>query len=138
MKNKMIIILITIVLLNVITGCENVKKNKHQKENKENPIMNYEKNVIKNQNIEGIDITNTSLVIEKNTSKLETKITNNTNSDYKLENFEIIVKDENNKEIIIIPEYVGVEIKKGESIITNVVVDVDLKSAKSIEYKVKK
>lgn len=139
MKKKIIIIFITIISLSIITGCGCDKKTKTDSPKKikeKNIIVNTEKNVIKNQNIEGIEIKNTSLVIEKNVSKIETKITNNTSSDFKLERFEIIAKDEKEKEIARIPEYVGSEIKKGQSIITTIVIDIDLSNAKSIEYKV--
>lgn len=139
MKKKIIIIFITIISLSIITGCGCDKKTKTDSTKKikeKNIIVNTEKNVIKNQNIEGIEIKNTSLVIEKNVSKIETKITNNTSSDFKLERFEIIAKDEKEKEIARIPEYVGSEIKKGQSIITTIVIDIDLSNAKSIEYKV--
>ena len=50
----------------------------------------------------------------------------------------IIVKDEEGKEIVRIPGYVGDTIKAGETRTISSSVDIDLSKAASIEYEVKK
>ena len=63
---------------------------------------------------------------------------NNSDSDYKLDEYIIIIKDKNGEEIVRIPGYVGDTIKAGETRTINSSVDRDLSNAGSIEYEVKK
>ncbi len=138
MKKRIIIIVLAIVLIigTLIVVAKINGKNTTEKEDK--VIINNEKDVIKDQEIDGLKLTNTSLIYENGISKLETTVENNTGSDYNLVEFSIIVKDENDKEIIVLPGYVGETIKNGEIKKINSSTDMDLSKAKKIEYSVKK
>ena len=80
-------------------------------------------------------MTNTIMVITNVLTKL---VTNSTSTDYKLDEYIIIIKDKDGKEIVRIPGYVGDTIKAGETRTINSSVDIDLSNAGSIEYEVKK
>ena len=83
-------------------------------------------------------MTNTSMVTINITTKLTVSVTNNTDKDYRLDEYMIIVKDEEGQEIVRIPGYVGDTIKAGETRTISSSVDIDLSKAASIEYEVKK
>ena len=83
-------------------------------------------------------MTNTSMVTTNGITKLTTSVTNDTDTDYKLNEYMIIIKDKEGKEIVKIPGYVGDTIKAGETRTINSSVDIDLSKAASIEYEVKK
>lgn len=139
MKKALVIFVSIFVTLGLVTGCGCSKKDETKKEEKKEEIkVNTNENVIKDQEVDGIKMTNTSLVVTNGITKLITNVTNNSTEDYNLEEYTIIIKDENDKEIIRIPGYVGNTIKAGETKTINSSVDIDLSNAKSIEYEVKK
>ena len=140
MKKVLVIIISIFVTLGLVTGCGCSKKEntKIEETKKEEVKVNTNEDVIKDQEVDGIKMTNTSLVVTNGITKLVTNVTNNSTEDYNLEEYIIIVKDENGKEIIRIPGYVGNTIKAGETKTINSSVDIDLSNAKSIEYEVKK
>lgn len=128
-----------LVCLTLVTGCGKSKET--NKENKNEPINNESKveintneDVIKDQNIDGIEITQTSLLYEDGLSYLNATVTNNTGTDYTLNEYRINVKDSDGNIIIAIPGYVGSVIKNGESKNMSSVVTEDLSKASSIEY----
>ena len=134
---KVISLSITMLLvLGLVTGCGCNKKDKETK--KEEVKVNTNKDVVKDQEIDGIKMTNTSLVTTNGISKLVTNVTNSSNKDYKLDEYIIIIKDKKGEEIVRIPGYVGDTIKAGETRTINSSVDRDLSNAGSIEYEVKK
>lgn len=95
-----------------------------------------ETEVTKNQKVDGIEMTNTSLIVTDGVSKLVTMVTNNTGKDYTLGEYEILIYGENNNILVTIPGYVGEIIKNGETKLIDSSIDVDLSNAKKIEYKV--
>ena len=116
------------------TGCGCDKKT-NTKDNKEKaPVANTNEDVIKDQEINGLTFTNTSLVYENGSSTLVTEVTNNTGADYALGDFYIIAKDANGNEMIKLLAYVGDVIPAGESRTVNAGTDMDLTKAASIEY----
>lgn len=127
-----------LVCLTLVTGCGKDKsKNEDKKDdNKTTVEVNNNEEVTKDQNIEGITITNTSLVYEDGISYLKATVTNNTGSDYELNEYKINVKDNNGNIIVTMPGYVGSVIKNGESKTINTMISEDLSKAYSIEYKV--
>ena len=134
---KVISLSITMLLvLGLVTGCGCNKKDKENK--KEEVKVNTNKDVVKDQEVDGIKMTNTSLVTTNGISKLVTNVTNSSNKDYKLDEYIIIIKDKKGEEIVRIPGYVGDTIKAGETRTINSSVDRDLSNAGSIEYEVKK
>ena len=127
-----------LVCLTLVTGCGKDKsKNEDKKDdNKTTVEVNNNEEVTKAQNIEGITITNTSLVYEDGISYLKATVTNNTGSDYELNEYKINVKDNNGNIIVTMPGYVGSVIKNGESKTVNTMISEDLSKAYSIEYEV--
>ena len=136
MKKIVILTLSALLLVGLITGCGCKKKEKETK--KDEVKVNTNKEVIKDQEVDGIKMTNTSMVTTNGITKLTTSVTNDTDTDYKLNEYMIIIKDKEGKEIVKIPGYVGDTIKAGETRTINSSVDIDLSKAASIEYEVKK
>ena len=95
MKKIINITIMLLVCLTLVTGCGKDKmKNDDKKEDNMPTIeVNDNQKVIKDQNIDGIEITNTSLVYEDGISHLKATVTNNTGSDYELSEYKINVKD---------------------------------------------
>mgnify|MGYP004694927201 FL=1 len=129
-----------LVCLTLVTGCGKDKsKNEDKKDdNKTTVEVNNNEEVTKDQNIEGIEITNTSLVYEDGISYLKATVTNNTGSDYELNEYKINVKDSDGNIIVTMPGYVGSVLKNGESKTINTTIGEDLSKAYSIEYEVVK
>ena len=134
MKKVINISLMLLVCLTLVTGCG---KN-NNKDSKSDMKVNTNDEVIKDQNIDGLEITNTSLVYENGLSYFSATVTNNTGSDYELNEYRINVKDSEGNIIITIPGYVGSIIKNGESKNINSQVTEDLSKAASIEYEIVK
>lgn len=133
MKKLGLIALVGMSLLATGCGCQKEEKTKEPE-----IIVNEEKEVIKDQQFEGLTMTNTSLVTTEGNSKLVTQVTNNTGSDYYLNEFKIIVKDAKGEVIATLPGYVGEVIPNGETRTIDSNTDKDLSKAKSIEYSVLK
>ena len=140
MKKVINITLMLLVCLTLVTGCGKDKsKNEDKKDdNKTTVEVNNNEEVTKAQNIEGITITNTSLVYEDGISYLKATVTNNTGSDYELNEYKINVKDNNGNIIATMPGYIGSVLKNGESKTINTMISEDLSKAYSIEYEVVK
>lgn len=140
MKKIINITLMLLVCLTLVTGCGKDKsKNEDKKDdNKTTVEVNNNEEVTKDQNIEGITITNTSLVYEDGISYLKATVTNNTGSDYELNEYKINVKDSDGNIIVTMPGYVGSVLKNGESKTINTMISEDLSKAYSIEYEVVK
>ena len=126
------------MLNTLVTGCGKSNKKEEEKieDNKTTVEVNMNENVIKNQNIDGIEITNTSLVYEDGISYLKATVTNHTGTDYELSEYRISVKDSNGNVIVTIPGYIGNILKDGESKLINTMISEDLSKATSIEYEV--
>lgn len=129
-----------LVCLTLVTGCGKDKTTNDDKKEDNMPTIEVNDNqeVIKDQNIDGIEITNTSLVYEDGISYLKATVTNNTGSDYELNEYKINVKDSDGNIIVTMPGYVGSVIKNGESKSINTMISEDLSKAYSIEYEVVK
>ena len=140
MKKVINITLMLLVCITLVTGCgKNKTKNDDKKDdNKITVEVNNNEEVTKDQNIEGIEITNTSLVYEDGISYLKATVTNNTGSDYELNEYKINVKDSDGNIIVTMPGYVGSVLKNGESKTINTTIGEDLSKAYSIEYEVVK
>ena len=130
MNKTLKIILISLMGLSLLTGCG-------KKEEIEPPIkVNTNENVIKDQEVEGLTMTNTSLVYENGTTTLVTEVINNTKEDYTLKRIKIIVKDKEGNIITTLIGTIADTIKPGESRIIDSDTPIDLSEAESIEYSV--
>ena len=138
MKRIINVSLMLLLCLTLVTGCGKNNEKDNNKDSKTDMEVNTNDEVIKDQNIDGIEITNTSLVYENGLSYFSATVTNNTGSDYELNEYKINVKDSEGNIIVIIPGNVGSIIKNGESKNINSVVTEDLSKAASIEYQLNK
>ena len=138
MKKIINVSLMLLVCLTLVTGCGKNNEKDNNKDSKTDMEVNTNDEVIKDQNIDGLEITNTSLVYENGLSYFSATVTNNTGSDYELNEYRINVKDSEGNIIITIPGYVGSIIKNGESKNINSQVTEDLSKAASIEYEIVK
>ena len=138
MKNNIQKALLAIFALALVTGCGCAKKDNKKDNTKDDVKVNTEENVIKDLTFEGLTFTNTSLTTTNGVSTLITEVSNSTGSDYTLEEFTITLKIKDGEVITTIPGYVGDVIKNGETRTINSSIDIDLSSASSIEYSVKK
>ena len=138
MKKIINITLMLLVCITLVTGCgkDKTKNDDKKDDNKTAVEVNNNEEVTKDQNIEGITITNTSLVYEDGISYLKATVTNNTGSDYELNEYKINVKDSDGNIIVTMPGYVGSVLKNGESKTINTMISEDLSNAYSIEYEV--
>ena len=132
MKKKVLNLLLILVLVIGVVGCGNKKV---ETKSDEHVIKeNKNKGVVREQTVDGISFTNTSLKTVDGMSTIETTITNNTDSEYTKEKFTIIIKDKNGDVIQKMPGYINDTIPAGGSIVINSGIDVDLSNAYSVEY----
>ena len=138
MKKIINITIMLLVCLTLVTGCGKDKTTNDDKKEDNMPTIEVNDNqeVIKDQNIDGIEITNTSLVYEDGISYLKATVTNNTGVDYELNEYKINVKDSDGNIRVTMPGYVGSILKNGESKNINTMSSEDLSKAYSIEYEV--
>lgn len=138
MKKQIKSLLALLLVATLVTGCGCTKKDNKKNNAKDDVKVNTEENVIKDQTFEGLTFTNTSLTTTNGVSTLITEVSNSTGEDYTLEEFTITIKNKDGEVITTIPGYVGDVIKNGETRTINSSIDIDLSSASSIEYSVKK
>lgn len=154
--NKSIIILgIILIIVIIVSLIVNLNKKNNEPETKEptiidenEPIINNNEGIVKNQEIDGLTFTQTSLISQDGETYLTTEIKNNNNTDYELEEIHIIIKDkdgnfvisyqnENAETVNYLVGYIGDVIVAGEtkSIITTID-QVISNDAYNIEYKI--
>ena len=138
MKKVLVTSLSMMMVLTLMTGCGCNKKTSGPTEQDKKISKNTSKDVVKDQVVEGIKMTNTSMVTNDGVTTITVKVTNNTGSDYKLNEYVMIMKDKDGKEIRRIPGYIGSVIKNGEVKEIKSTTNVDLSDVVSIEYEVKK
>ena len=132
---KIIVLLIGLVL---VTGCGCTKKEETKEEKITDVKVNNNEEVVKDRELDGLSFTNTSLTSINKHWQLVTKVTNNTESDYNLNEFKIIAKDKDGNIITTLIGYVGGVIPKGQTREIETGTYVDLTKATSIEYEVVK
>ena len=132
MTKKIIVILISLTL---ITGCGCSKK-ENKKNEEQLDVKDTNEEITKDREVDGLKLTNTSLTCIEKHWTLVTKVTNNTGSDYELNEFKIIIKDKDGNIITTLSGYVGGVIPNGSTREINSGTYVDLTNAKKIEYEV--
>ena len=132
MKKTIKIILIGIIGLNIITGC--FKK----EEKKEEVKVNTNENVVKDQEVEGLKMTNTSLVYENGTTVLVTEVINEKEEEITVKRIRIKVKDREGNILTTLIGTIADTIKPGESRTIETETPLDLSKAESVEYSVEK
>lgn len=145
-----IVILLVIIILVVYFINNSKDKEETTTPTEEQAITNTNEGVIGDQEVEGLTLTKTSLVYKDGISTLETTVTNSTDEPYYLEEFHIIVKDEEGNDIINYTDeegntinyligYAGVEIPSQGSTKIETSIDFDISSsAYEISYEIVK
>lgn len=133
MKKSIITLLVLLSALLVFTGCGKKK----EKEEIDVKVITEEE-VIKDQEVDGLKLTNTSLTRVDNNWTLITEVANNTGADYKLDEFTIIFKDAEGNVVATLPGYVGGTIPNGSTRTINSSTIRDLSNVTKVEYEVKK
>ena len=129
---KVIILIMTIIL---VTGCgkeATVKKSKTIKEVK----VNKNSEVLKDKEQDGLTFTKTSLSSVNKLWTLETIVSNNTETDYKLNEFKVIFKDKDGNIVTTLIGYVGGVIPKGSKREIKTGTYIDLTDVTNVEYEV--
>ena len=134
MKKFKTLTFITIISLLLTTGCDSKKEEAKKDEVKSNTNTN----VIKDQQVEGLSLTNTSLTTSNGQSTLVTVVSNPTTEKIAVKSFDIIIKDKDGNILITLLGYVGEEIPAGESRTITSSAEIDLTKATSVEYTIKK
>lgn len=132
MKKVLIFTFIGISVISLMTGCGCSKREK--KEDVE--IVNTNEEVIKDREVDTFRFENTSLIYKSGTSTLQTTVTNISESDQDLQEFEIIFKDKKGNEIATLTGYIGGNIASMESRVITSYCDENLGDARSVEYKI--
>ncbi len=131
MKRVLKISIIIVIGTLLISGCGCKKKAKKEEEKIK---VNTNEEVIKDQTVDIFKFTNTSLIYQNGASILETKITNTSNKDAYLKEFNIHIKNKDGSERIILKGYFGGSLKAGESKIITSTYGADITDAAKIEY----
>lgn len=119
----------------IITGCG--KKTEEKPNNLEEQIkVNTNENVIKDQNVEVFEFTNTSLIYSEGMTRFETTVTNTSDETEYLSEFKIHVKDKEGNEVEQLIGYVGSELQAKESRVISSYSTMDLSDVDTIEYEV--
>jgi len=139
-KQWIMLISITILLIFIIGICAfffTPKEDAKTSDNKFITTSNDNENVIKDQTIDGLKISNVMLVVKDEGSSFSADVTNITNEEIKGKTLEIMFKTSTNKKIISLVGYFGNSIKPGETkqINTNTGRRLTKNIIKSIEYK---
>lgn len=123
-----------LLVFGLVTGCGCGRDNKKEETQDEDIKINTNENVVKDQTLEVFTFTNTALIYKNGTSTLETLVTNTSDQEQYLTEFNIIVKNESGEEIITMTGFVGDSIEAhGTRTIISSYGD-DLSNAASIEY----
>ena len=134
MKKIIITSLSLLLILGISTGCGCKKKEKTKKEDKQEETYNTNEGVIEDKEVEGLKLTNTSLVSTENSATLVTSVSNPTNEDKEVRIFYIHVKDKNGDEIVTLQGYVGGVVPAGQTREITSNVDRNLSNAYKVEY----
>lgn len=96
-------------------------------------IYNTNEEVIGDKEINEVSFTNIECSFDGNQSLFKYTITNHGDKSIILDDYELVVKDQNKEVIAILVPGIDNEIKPGESYDTGNVIDMDLSNATSIE-----
>lgn len=144
---KVIIIVLTSLLL--VVGCGKKKEEENINNNKananeptvENPENITNENMIKDQNVETLQFTNTGLVYDGNMTTLTSEVKNNSNQVVELSTVyaTITYKDEmDNEKTLEMEVYFGESLNPGETRSVFSTIDIDLRKSTNMEYRIVK
>ena len=120
----------------LLTGC--FGKKAAANEEKVNKTVIENKNVTKEQEVDGVKISDIQLSVSDGLSTYTAKVTNESKKEINIEDIDIIVKDDKDKELVKMIGYIGETIKPDETKEIISTTDMDLSKANLITYKVNK
>ena len=139
MKKKIVIISLASLMLLVAAGCGCKKKDSKNKVDKETDITaNTNENVIKDTEVDGLLISNVSLIGENGGCLYNATVKNNSGANKELKYVKIDVKDSDGSSMITLYGNLGSNIENGATKTMSASCDKDLSKATSIEYEVVK
>ena len=132
MKKIVLSSIFMLLVLGLITGCGCNKK----EEIKENGIKeNKNKEVLKEQIVDGFKINNVSLITEGEMSTFNATVTNQQEEQY-IKSVDIIIKDKDGNIYVTLSGLIERKLKKNESQMINGSTNLDLNEAYSVSYKI--
>ncbi len=135
MKNKIIIILVACLAI-FATGCGCDKKEQKTEKKEDEIKVNTSEDIVKDQVVEGLKLTNTSLSSQNGMATLVTEVSNDTGKDEYLLSFNIYIKDKDGNVIAENIGYVGEVIPNGTSRTITSSWDQELVGATAVEYSI--
>lgn len=146
MKNKIIIIISILFVLLSFCGCNKRTEKDNNQVNinnptPENPINITTEELIKDQTVESLKFTNTKINYNGIMTTFDCKVTNISDQDITLPPVVAYITYENEygeERILEKNIYFGESLKAGESISTSNNIDMDLRKATKLEYKIVK
>lgn len=128
---RRILILSLCFLTMVGCGCKNTKN----KESEENLPFDVNFDISKETTVEGLEISNIQVVVDKNgISNYTATVTNTTETTYKLSQINMLIKNKEGKEVISLVGYIGTNMNPGESRKLSVNTDKNLMDGYEVEY----
>lgn len=139
MKKTIKVTLIALSTLLLVSGCGCKKQDTNAEKTPEEEVkVNTNEGVIKDQTLDVFTFENTSMVCVDGTTKLETLVTNTSDTKQELAEFKISVKDKEGNEMETLAGFFGGSIEAKESKTITSYSGQDLTSSTSIEYSIVK
>lgn len=135
MKKKIGIILVACLAM-FATGCGCDKKEEKVEKKEDEVKVNTSEDIVKDQVVEGLKLTNTSLSSQNGMATLVTEVSNDTGKDEYLLSFNIYIKDKDGNVIAENTGYVGEVIPNGTSRTITSSWDQELVGATAVEYSI--
>lgn len=139
--SKRLIALFLACGLILATGCgkktnndTNTPSNNNDKPTVVEPSANTEEAIIGEKTIDGLKITNVTLISEGEQATFSADVVNITDAAIDAKSFNIIYKDKDGNEIVRLLGYIGSTIAPNESVTVTSSVEMNLSNAKSVEY----
>lgn len=140
MSKKVMALFLTFGLI-LATGCGKKTNNNTNtpSDNNDNPTVvepsaNTEEAIIGEQTIDGLKITNVTLISQGERATFSADVVNITDAPIDAKSFNIIYKDKDGNEIVTLLGSISSTINPNESVTVTSGVDMNLSNAKSVEY----
>ncbi len=123
-------ILLLMVYISLVSFCACSKKDNNDND------YNLDKNINGKQNIKGILFENILFKVDLENVEISTKVKNNNETDFYLENFQMIIKDKNGNILTTLNQTVEENLAANSEVTYNNKYTLNLINATSIEYNV--
>lgn len=134
MKKGFIITLMFSILF--FSGCScSLKNNVKDDATDDNIIKITDEEVVGEQNIEGIVLKNETFQVQDGITTIVTKVTNTTDSDFMLKNYQMLIADENGQFTILDSE-VNENISPKDEKYYTTTMEIDLSSSSKVNYSI--